>query len=356
MSFNLSEKLKNLRKEKNISQEKLANYLNISFQAVSKWENGITYPDIVLLPDIARFFGITIDDLLQVEKLNEVVLYKEYEANAEKLFRDGKNEDVLKIWLEAYKKMPNNVEVKEMLMSIYYDIDKIKYFNEIVELGVDIYNGDVPMYYKGQAIREIANTYAESCKLDLAEKWATKSISLFNSQEILFTQIYDNDEKIHHVSWCMYWFLHEIYYMASGIVYSDNITKDIKYKQNLFKTVSKIYEDVYINDDMSFESLKLLYLMHAKIAQMENQTTNEEDIVKLHINRAYECVYKSINIKEHTLTHPMLDTWKIQSSPDNNKQLVILLKNFITIKEFDEYRDKEWFIRVVDKLNKLVID
>lgn len=40
MNINLSEKLKMLRKEKNISQEKLAQYLQVSFQAVSKWENG----------------------------------------------------------------------------------------------------------------------------------------------------------------------------------------------------------------------------------------------------------------------------------------------------------------------------
>ena len=42
MSINLGEKLKSLRKEKNISQEKLAQYLNVSFQAVSKWENSST--------------------------------------------------------------------------------------------------------------------------------------------------------------------------------------------------------------------------------------------------------------------------------------------------------------------------
>lgn len=64
MSINLGEKLKSLRKEKNISQEKLAQYLNVSFQAVSKWENSNTYPDISLLPEIARFFGITVDELL----------------------------------------------------------------------------------------------------------------------------------------------------------------------------------------------------------------------------------------------------------------------------------------------------
>jgi len=43
MSINLGEKLKSLRKEKNISQEKLAQYLNVSFQAVSKWENSVSH-------------------------------------------------------------------------------------------------------------------------------------------------------------------------------------------------------------------------------------------------------------------------------------------------------------------------
>ena len=42
MSIQLGENIKNLRKERNISQEKLANYLEVSFQAVSKWENGVS--------------------------------------------------------------------------------------------------------------------------------------------------------------------------------------------------------------------------------------------------------------------------------------------------------------------------
>ena len=79
MSINLGENLKRLRKDKNISQEKLAQYLNVSFQAVSKWENSTTCPDISLLPDIARFFGITVDELLQVEQIDERKLYEDYE-------------------------------------------------------------------------------------------------------------------------------------------------------------------------------------------------------------------------------------------------------------------------------------
>lgn len=95
MNLYLADKLKELRSQKNISQEKLAQYLNVSFQAVSKWENGNSYPDITLLPDIARFFGITVDELLCVEKLDEDKLFEKYSEKAGELFRVGKRDEAL---------------------------------------------------------------------------------------------------------------------------------------------------------------------------------------------------------------------------------------------------------------------
>ena len=59
----LGEKIKFLRKQKDISQEVFANYLGVSFQAVSKWENGNTLPDVTMIPAIASFFGVTTDEL-----------------------------------------------------------------------------------------------------------------------------------------------------------------------------------------------------------------------------------------------------------------------------------------------------
>ena len=67
----LSENIANLRKEKSITQEQLASALNVTNQAVSKWELGKCYPDIELLPDIADFFGVSIDGLIGKKNIGE---------------------------------------------------------------------------------------------------------------------------------------------------------------------------------------------------------------------------------------------------------------------------------------------
>ena len=63
-SETLGRRIARLRLAKTATQERLANELNVSPQAVSKWENDINYPDISLLPDLARFLGVSIDELL----------------------------------------------------------------------------------------------------------------------------------------------------------------------------------------------------------------------------------------------------------------------------------------------------
>ena len=63
-SETLGRRIARLRLAKTATQERLAKELNVSPQAVSKWENDINYPDILLLPDLARFLGVSVDELL----------------------------------------------------------------------------------------------------------------------------------------------------------------------------------------------------------------------------------------------------------------------------------------------------
>lgn len=63
-SMTIGERLYNLRKEKNISQEELANALDVSRQTVSKWETGESMPDFNKIQPICEYFGITTDELI----------------------------------------------------------------------------------------------------------------------------------------------------------------------------------------------------------------------------------------------------------------------------------------------------
>lgn len=55
--------IKELRKKKDMTQEKLAEYLNVSFQAISKWETGVASPDVSMIVPLARLLGVSTDEL-----------------------------------------------------------------------------------------------------------------------------------------------------------------------------------------------------------------------------------------------------------------------------------------------------
>lgn len=65
--INIAKVLVNKRKEKGITQDELANYIGVSKASVSKWETGQSYPDITFLPELAAYFNISIDDLMDYE-------------------------------------------------------------------------------------------------------------------------------------------------------------------------------------------------------------------------------------------------------------------------------------------------
>ena len=78
--INIAKVLVNKRKEKGITQDELANYIGVSKASVSKWETGQSYPDITFLPQLAAYFNISVDELIdykpQMTKENIRKLYR----------------------------------------------------------------------------------------------------------------------------------------------------------------------------------------------------------------------------------------------------------------------------------------
>lgn len=63
MEIPIGQNIRRMRLERGMTQRELAHHLRVSVQAVSKWENDRAFPDLVLLPDIAVLFGVTLDEL-----------------------------------------------------------------------------------------------------------------------------------------------------------------------------------------------------------------------------------------------------------------------------------------------------
>ena len=355
MDINLAEKLKALRKEKNISQEKLAQYLQVSFQAVSKWENGQTYPDLSLIPDIARFFGITIDELLQAEQIDEEKLCRKYEEEAADLACAGRYRDTIPIWQEAYRRMPNNLRVKEMLMSAYFDTDKLKYEKEIVELGTELYNSELAgPYYKGQAIEEIARTYAAAGNRKMAEKWAGKAHHLIHSMEMLWIQITeDGKEMLSQFSFANYWYFHQLIYMAMRLAGCGTVPGGTAFTQSVCKSVASVCETVYPEGDMPYEDLRNLCSLYRGIAEDETSLEKDEGIIAEYLKKALACAEKAAGVKEHELNHPLVTSWKVYDAPADHNQVIRMLKDQLDWECFDAYRQKDWFMDIVKRAEEL---
>lgn len=76
MTETFGERFQRLRKEKGLTQDKIAEAVNVSSQAVSKWENDINMPDITLLLRLSEILGVTTDELLGKEN-HEVMIIKD---------------------------------------------------------------------------------------------------------------------------------------------------------------------------------------------------------------------------------------------------------------------------------------
>ena len=108
-SLRIGENIMHLRKQKGITQDELASFLGVTKASVSKWENDQSMPDIILLPEIATYFNITVDELLgyepQLSKEQIQKLYGELRENFVHLpFEEAfaKSEDMVKKYFSCY--------------------------------------------------------------------------------------------------------------------------------------------------------------------------------------------------------------------------------------------------------------
>ena len=129
----IGKRIRQMRTNKGVTQEELANALNVSNQAVSRWETGITMPDINLLPSIALFFGVTIDEIFnptpeeKLERLRRRFYYTEDYLSDDEFKsalsflkeQEGVYDDTAEIWHLLAQLYLNRIEKDKKLVGKY---------------------------------------------------------------------------------------------------------------------------------------------------------------------------------------------------------------------------------------------
>lgn len=139
---NFSYNLRHLRLKKKLTQEQVADKLGVSSQSVSRWECGSTFPDVLLLPEIARLYCVTVDDLYR-EKIGAYANYADRLGSVYEATRDPED------FVRAEK------EYKKLFRSGEYTADDLRSYGILHEMMLR-HCAQTAMEYYGRVITQYA--------------------------------------------------------------------------------------------------------------------------------------------------------------------------------------------------------
>ena len=198
MQIKLDERLRKFRKDKGNTQEELAANLGLTTQAVSKWERGEGYPDIALLPAIASFYDVSVDDLLGVGEIEKEKKVEEYKKKGHQLAHEGKNEERVALWRAAQKEFPNDLRVLHDLMYALLSEGIKENAEEIIACGKRILDESTDNNLRTGAIQCLCFTYHKIGDDETAKKYAGMAGSLYVSTSLLMPHLLQGEEAVEH--------------------------------------------------------------------------------------------------------------------------------------------------------------
>jgi len=138
MSIYFSAKFKELRRVRDLTQEQIADIFHVSPQSVSRWETGANYPDIEILPHIAVFFKVTVDDLLGTQQIAGEEKAKDYRRDIRNLLNAGNVTGAIEEARKAVKEYPVNYMLQSHLMHTLCTAGDERHKDEIIKIGENI--------------------------------------------------------------------------------------------------------------------------------------------------------------------------------------------------------------------------
>ena len=200
MELLIGSKLKQLRRERSLTQEEVAAHLGISFQTISKWERGDGYPDITILPALAKYFHTSVDALLGVD---EAAAQQEY-ARINRLWKcnntTGKHKENVDLMRSALKSFPNDALLLVQLSTSLEKLDgteaeKREYLKESIAVQEQIIRYGEDSEVRGATMYNICFAYDKIGERQKAIAQAQKLPNLYKGRENALVYFLDGKER-----------------------------------------------------------------------------------------------------------------------------------------------------------------
>ena len=196
--MSLGKTIKKLRRERDMTQEQLAEILSISPQAVSRWETDMAMPDISLIAPICNLFNVSSDELLEIDFAQTQKNIETIICEADKYSQRGYFDEARDILENGLKKYLDNINLITNLMYLSFwqhnRTDDDKYIDETIKWGEHILKRSTEDSQRHSAIQILCFSYSHIGRLEEAEKLAKSMPPICESQEILLSGIYSGDK------------------------------------------------------------------------------------------------------------------------------------------------------------------
>ena len=350
MNITLDKNLQEFRRKKGNTQEDLAEFLSISSQAVSKWERAESLPDIALLPKIAAFYDVTVDDLLGVGEIRKRERINRYQAESRKLQNVGKMPEAAALWREALKEFPNDhTVIAELAHALFYQNSSDKErFKEVIELEERILRESTNQELRDVAVQVLCYSYNSLGDYEKAKEYAETASGIQFSKEILLSNILKDDES-------------EIFNKELITVLADYIglctyhLNSIPWEKR-HEFYLKILELIFDDGFYGFYSTCAAERHHF-LARIYAGWENQEDKVKYHIGQLVRFAkqYDSLD-GEYTYTSTFMKGVKGNSKEVSTNVEGTECEQYLKAltgddsRMFDRFRETDWFKKAMREL------
>ncbi len=247
MKIELAKMLKKLRQEQGNTQEELANHLNISVQAVSKWERREGCPDISLLPNIASFYGVTVDVLLGCDESRKEEAIQAFQKSCQEINHQGDMEGWLSLCRTVQKEYPKEERVLLELMYALVQNGIKENGNEILKLGQTLLQS-TNAECRNSAIELLCYTYTALGERETAADYA----AMIPVYEDLLVTVLSGKERAEHCKWNFWRFCDMMSLQLQYLLSAEENGYTAEEKHSLREMLHKMYHLIFAKGDFGF--------------------------------------------------------------------------------------------------------